>query len=235
MSIDKEKNIKIFEPKLPQVKAEVRGHLIALLPPDNCKRVVKIDSKIAKRLADLDLHCKNVKKCRSALSDILASENNESIVRNFCIDGIIARFFSCFNRSETTSALSKKIYEDHTDKHTLQANFDFWQSHRNNIVAHSQGILENAIVGAVLDDDGDAVDIVRYSFRTDLYSKENVIRSLLFLIQETDGILEKLASDCDNKLREDFSAMDKKDLEKMQDATMHIPHTPNAASTLRRY
>lgn len=115
--------------------------------PDGIK-VIRVEGKFAKKMADLSLHRSDLNFARDCLTEINNVTNSSNVLRQSLWRSAIIFYMKCFGNNKSRSNLNaKRIYSG--DKFALNI-FKYFKSLRNKHLVHDENAYSQALPGAIL-------------------------------------------------------------------------------------
>lgn len=155
--------------------------------------VVRLSTKIAKRLADLRYHEGHLGFCEATMQQAGYENPERPLLHEAAILGIVLTFFSCFNDSKYVRPLSpKRVFARMPEAHEA---FKYWQALRDKHFVHQQGTMAENITAIVLGQNAEVHDILSMKFAAHITSDNEHLQLLYNLINHSlKHVQEEIAS-----------------------------------------
>lgn len=201
------------------------GKLHVLGYPD-AKRVVRLTTTPAKRLAGLYLHKDDLEFCERLMQ--LLGRTSAGDLLEALWTAILVKFFSCFGHSKARFTLdSKVIYARFPNALTA---FDYFKDIRDKHVVHDENNYTLPLVGAVLDGHSEVQDIVTFEITAQYGERENC-QNLYNLISEALNFVEMQIVTVRAKVHEEISAMTPAERGRLTELDFRSPGRGDEAKT----
>jgi hypothetical protein len=116
--------------------------------PDALK-VIRLEGKMAKRMADLKLHMQDLEFANGCLDSINSVSDQAHLIREALWRSAVVHFVKCFGLSKARFQLSaQKIFKDEPPEAMLA--FEFFVNLRNKHFIHDENSYAQCISGAIL-------------------------------------------------------------------------------------
>jgi len=196
--------------------------------PD-ARRVVKLATPAAKRLAALRLHQVDLGLCEKLmqfLCNIDQADLSEALWT-----AILTKFFSCFGDSKARAALHPtKVYKGIPDALTA---FRFFENIRNKHVVHDENNYRLSTTAVVLGDNSEVQDILSFAVDS-FYRNEETSQTLYNLIDRTRKFVESEIASTLKKIFTEVNTMTPSEREQLPELSYRVPVSGDEGKT-RKY
>jgi len=165
---------------------EVRDGQLHIDGYPTAKRVCKIATKKAKKLADLRLHEVDLTFCANTmqLMGVLGKPHKDEAIENLkqreaFLIAVLVRFCACFGKNIARSQLPINIFNN---KPYAQEAFKYTRNLRNKHVVHDENNCRYSTTCAVLDEKNELIDVI--SIRSQFYMEWSFYENLFNLISD---------------------------------------------------
>ena len=166
--------------------------------PD-AERVGLLQTKLAKRLADLRTHQSALTFCEQVVQELpKILEQSPTIARASAI-GLVATYFSCFGDNQASAPLSyKRVFKGLADAQTA---FRYWKAVRDKHMIHNESAYDHSSTLVALGPNAEVQDIISIKLTPNLLLDSSHIESFSQLIPHT---LKFVGAEIDNLLPRAF-------------------------------
>lgn len=178
----------------------------------------------ARRFASLNLHRAVLEDCLVAMNGSLLITEENSIVVNAILTGVVTKFFSCFGRNSISAPLvATKIFG--AQPQAMQC-FEHWKAIRDSHIAHDESKFSQADCFVVMKPDGTFLDVICTVMRVDFASDKGANQTLFDLIRFTLDWVRRALDDAHESLNAEASSMSNAARLQLDEAKYTAPTSP---------